>query len=270
MNKSEGLQKRSYNLAPGSVLQSMYLRERLQKLKQEGLQSFLELGSGSGALSRVFLEEGFSGVSVELNEEACLKNAEFNRDWINSNQYSIYNKNFFDLEHTTKYDIVFSSHVIEHFPQALCETYFEKCKKLLSDKGVVITLVPSGMQYWGIEDETVGHYRRFEFEDFNEIAKKHNFHISHISGLTCPISNMLLLLSNKLVRRHDGWKTKLSKDEQTKLSSAGAAKNIPWKSDFPYWVKYAVNPYTLYPLHLAQKIFSRSPRSMVIYAELKF
>ncbi|MCX7726249.1 MAG: methyltransferase domain-containing protein, partial [Chitinispirillaceae bacterium] len=57
-----------------------------QKLK-EGLKSFelkknewiLDVGCGNGYVSRVFLEEGWEGVGIDLNEEACKFNYAFNQ-----------------------------------------------------------------------------------------------------------------------------------------------------------------------------------------------
>ena len=127
--------------------------------------------------------------------------------------------------------------------------------------------MPSSMKYWGIEDETVGHYRRFEFEDFENIATANKFIVKNIAGLTYPLSNLLFGLSNYLVNKNDGWKKSLSKDEQTELSSAGGTKQIKFKTNFPYWFRYIINEFTMYPFYLLQLIFGKNKNSMVIYCE---
>jgi hypothetical protein len=132
-----------------------------------------------------------------------------------------------------------------------------------------VSLVPASMKYWGIEDETVGHYRRFEFIDFELIAKSNNLLVNKNDGLTFPMSNILFGMSNFLINKNEGWKKDLSKDEQTYLSSSGGARKVMWKTNFPWYIKYIVNNYTLYPFYLLQEIFRKNINSMVIYSELK-
>ena len=215
----------TYNLAPGNILQNMYLERRLKKLRKT---TFIELGSGNGNISAMLLNFDYRGAKV---------------------------------------DVIISSHVIEHLSDELLGKYFCKCESFLNSGGVIVSLVPSSMKYWGIEDETVGHYRRFEFEDFENIATANGFMVKNIAGLTYPLSNLLFGLSNYLVNKNDGWKTSLSKNEQTELSSSGGARQIKFKTNFPYWFRYIINEFTMYPFYLLQLIFSKNRNSMVIYCE---
>ncbi len=125
------------------------------------------------------------------------------------------------------------------------------------------------MRYWGIEDETTGHYRRFEFEDFKKTGEKYNFIIQKNEGLTFPISNILFGLSNYLIKKQEAWKKNLTKDEQTVLSSSGGAKRVMWKTDFPWFVQHFINEYTMYLFYILQKFFRKNSHSMVIYSKLK-
>ena len=215
----------TYNLAPGNILQNMYLERRLKKLRKT---TFIELGSGNGNISAMLLNFDYRGAKV---------------------------------------DVIISSHVIEHLSDELLGKYFCKCESFLNRGGVIVSLVPSSMKYWGIEDETVGHYRRFEFEDFENIATANGFMVKNIAGLTYPLSNLLFGLSNYLVNKNDGWKTSLSKNEQTELSSSGGARQIKFKTNFPYWFRYIINEFTMYPFYLLQLIFRKNKNSMVIYCE---
>ncbi len=61
--------------------------------------------------------------------------------------------------------------------------------------------MPACMKYWGIEDETAGHYKRFEFHDFVNISKENNLKIVDLVGLTYPLSNMMIRLSNHLIKK---------------------------------------------------------------------
>ena len=256
-----------YDLAPGNVLQNMYIKRRLKSFAKPEMK-FIEIGAGSGNISKILLNNGLSGIGYDLNDTACSINREKNADYIQSGRYEIRHSNFFDIPSTDRADIIISSHVLEHFPLETLIEFFDKCKEILNNNGRIITLVPSGMKYWGIEDETVGHYRRFEFDDFNEIAEKHKLKIGDISGLTYPLSNLLFKLSNYLIKKNESWKTELSKEEQTILSSSGGARNIKFKTHFPSYFRYTINELTMFPFYVLQVINKHNKSSMVIYSEL--
>jgi len=258
-------EKLTYNLAPGNILQNMYLKSRLRQL-QGSKKTFIELGSGNGNISAILLNSGMSGIGFDLSETACDLNRKKNGSYIKDGMYQVEEADFFDYK-GAKVDVIISSHVIEHFPDELLDQYFSKCESLLNRGGVIISLVPSSMKYWGIEDETVGHYRRFEFEYFEKIAIDNGFIVKNMSGLTYPLSNLLFGLSNYLINKNDGWKKSLSKDEQTELSSSGGARQIKFKTNFPYWFRTILNEFTMYPFYLLQLIFRKNKNSMVIYCE---
>lgn len=259
--------KRMYNLAPGNILQNMYLKKRIKLLLKNKKIKFIELGSGNGNISNILLRFGLEGIGFDLNEEACKINGEINNKYISGGKYKVYNSDFFEYIRDEKINLIISSHVIEHLSDEDLNSYFEKCKDILPNDGIIISLVPSGMKYWGIEDETAGHYRRFEYEDFIEIGNRYELKINNIVGLTYPLSNFLLGISNYLIKKNDGWKKNLTKEEQTKLSSSGGAKQIKYKTTFPYWFKYIINEITMYPFYLLQNMFKTNKKSMIIYCE---
>jgi SAM-dependent methyltransferase len=257
---------KTYDLAPGNILQNMYLKHRLKKYYEK--TTFIEVGSGNGNISTILLESGMRGIGFDLNKTACNINRIKNTLYIESGMYTIENSDFFEFT-DKKVDIIISSHVIEHFSKDTMKAYFGTGKPLKKKGGGIISLVPSSMKYWGIEDETTGHYRRFEFSDFVSIANENGFTINHIAGLTFPISNLLFGLSNYLINKNDGWKKNLSKEEQTKFSSSGGAKHIKFKTNFPYWFRWIINEVTMYPFFLLQTRFKKNKSSMVIYCEYK-
>jgi len=249
---------------PGTILQRMHLKHRLHDLiRNHGVRTFIEFGSGDGTLSSLLLSSGLSGRGYDLNPEVCELNRQRNRAFIESGKYAVLNCNFFESQ-PEKVDVVISSHVVEHLSVEQEEDYYTMVSRIAH---FVICLVPAGMRYWGIEDETSGHYHRYSFRDFVEIAGRYNFVIRDMRGLTFPLSNLLLKMSNHLVAKQESWKQELSKQEQTKLSPSGGAKKIMFKTHFPAWLRFFLNRLTMYPFYLLQKIFRRSKRSMVIYCE---
>ncbi|MEM6988782.1 MAG: class I SAM-dependent methyltransferase, partial [Pseudomonadota bacterium] len=162
-------------------------------------------------------------------------------------------------------DVILSCMVIEHLPPELVDQYFARCRELLSPGGCVITLVPASMQHWGIEDDIAGHFKRYSFECFDDLSEAHKFTLRHISGLTFPISNWLLPLSNYLVNKSEQDKTKLTMQERTELSGN---RDVKFKTVYPWYLKAALNHVTLFPFFVLQRLFHRSRRSLVIYSEL--
>jgi SAM-dependent methyltransferase len=241
------------------------LKRRLKEWAKEEM-SFIELGCGNGNISKILLDAGMSGVGYDLSDAACKSSAEENRSYIDAGKYRVENADFFCVS-DVKVDFILSSHVIEHFPDETLSSYFDKCKTLLKPGGRVVSLVPASMSQWGIEDETVGHYRRFESSDFVKIAHDKELHVDHIAGLTFPLSNILLGLSNYLLTKSESWKKGLSKDEQTELSSTGV-RQVKYKTVFPPYFRFIANETTMYPFHLLQRIFKNNGNSLVVYCEL--
>ena len=145
-----------YDLAPGNVLQNMYIKYRLNRYARQP-RTFIELGPGNGNISNILLSRGLSGIGYDLNDAACGKNRAKNNEFIKSGMYKIENSDFFNASNTEKVDLIFSSHVLEHLSSEDLELFFIKCKSLLNVGGKIVSLVPSSMKHWGIEDETVGH-----------------------------------------------------------------------------------------------------------------
>ncbi len=225
----------------------------------------MELGSGNGQLSNLLLRQGLRGVGFDLNSSACANNAALNHEPLLSGRYKIENSDFMQVEITEKVDIVISSMVLEHLSDQTLDRYFEKCKVVLNSSGLIISLVPSSEKHWGIEDDIAGHLRRFSFESFEKIAAKHSLKLVHSAGLTYPLSNWLLPLSNYLVRRAESSKLKLTQQQRT-ISSGN--RSVFLKARFPSFFRYLINRVTLAPFIWLQAATIRNPNALVIYNEL--
>ena len=251
---------------PGTILQRLYIFKRISKLKLKQVE-FLELGGGNGALSNLLLSHGFTGMSFDLNKDSCLINESNNSSFIIQKKFKVINDNLIEYDFKNQhFDLIISSMVIEHLDNETVAKYFKKCKSLLNPDGIIITLVPASMNYWGIEDEIAGHFRRYSFNDFEKIAKEFSLKINDIAGLTFPLSNILFPLSNYLVRRQESKKLSMTKQEQTVLSGN---RNVRMKTTFPTIFGFILNNVTMYPFNLLQMAFRKSDKAMIIYCELQ-
>jgi cyclopropane fatty-acyl-phospholipid synthase-like methyltransferase len=252
----------TYRLAPGHVLQFLYVKQRLNK---RGFRTFVEAGAGTGQLSRELLKLGLTGTGFDLNPDACGHNSELNALALAEGRYAVRCEDFLTAE-VQPVDVIISSMVIEHLTAAEVHAYFSRCRQLVRPGGIIVTIVPASPRHWGIEDDVAGHQRRYTRSAFEQIARDHGLRVSHVAGLTYPLSNLLLSASNRLVRRSESWK--LGMDAQARTIASGD-RHVRGKTEFPGFVRYLVNEVTLYPLHLIQRMFRGHPDALVLYAELE-
>lgn len=254
----------SVEIAPGSILQRMHFKRRMRQFSAPPGR-FIEVGAGSGRLSHLLLQRGFQGMAFDLNPEACQSNSVLNEAYIEAGVYDVRNADFFDVDDLDPVDLILSSMVIEHFDEALVDRYFEKCKQLLKPGGSILTFVPANMKYWNIEDEIAGHFRRYEVENFRDLAERHHLSIRHMAGLTYPVSNILFGLSNRLVRKNEAQKKALTMAERTVLSGK---RDVKYKTTFPAYFRLFLNEITMYPFFFLQELFSQRKGCMILYCEM--
>ena len=239
----------------------MYLKERLAVTKPG---RFIEIGPGSGEVTELLLNLGWSGASFDLNHETvkALKNR-FVRE-IELNQYQPRQQDFLLFDPSERVDLVISCMVLEHFDDASELKFLTKAKQCLGENGRTVMLVPASTAHWGIEDEIAGHFRRYSLNGLRKLYEANGWNVNHIAGLTFPVSNLLLPISNFLVNRAERHKMSLTALERTKQSGR---RTVKYKTYFPQFLGLILNPVTLYPFHLLQKLFARSNRSLVAYLE---
>ena len=251
-------------MAPGTLLQQMHLRSRMRTWPSEG-KTFYEMGSGDGMLSELLLQAGFTGRGFDLNTLANESNTVLNAAAIAEGRYAVENGSFIDREGLPPVDIIASCMVIEHLEAPLVEAYFTKAKSLLKRGGRIVTFVPANMKAWGVEDEVAGHVKRYTRPCFRDLAQAHDMEIQNLVGLTWPLSNLLLPLSNYLVRRSESALIGKSMEERT---VASGHRNVKFKTTFPWWVKLLINPITLAPWYGLQCLGHHSDSALVLYCEM--
>ena len=239
----------------------MYLRERL-RTRPPG--SFVEVGVGTGALSNVLLELGWRGVGYDVSVDAAAAAQQMNREHIARGSYEVRNEDWLEAEVSTAVDLVISSMVIEHLPSDKEALYFERCRSWLRSGGLAIVFVPASPAHWGIEDEVAGHLRRYTRQGVSQRLDEFAWAPQHVAGLTYPLSNVLLPLSNFLVNRAEAQNREFSQDERTRRSGV---RKVRLKTDFPRFFALVLNRITLYPLHLLQKAHRTNEKALVIYVE---
>jgi len=248
-------------LAPGTILQLMYFKERLRRIKPG---YFIEMGVGRGDLSKVLLDHGWRGRGYELNPQAAQAAKHLNREAVDQGRYQVLRTDWLRSGRLVQADLVVSSMVLEHLNEKDEAKYFQKAWKALKPEGRMILLVPACPDYWGLEDEIAGHYRRYTARELEAKARKSGWKIVDRAGLCYPLCNWLFPISDLLVKRSESGKRKLSMTQRTKLSGY---REVPFKTLYPWVFKFVLNPVVLYPFHWLQKMYRENSRCIVLYGE---
>jgi len=252
-------------LPPGTLLQLMYLDERLRTMPPG---RFIEIGPGSGELTSRLLRAGWTGMVFDLSDETIARLRQRFAPEIASGRLRIMAGDFLQTiapaEAAARADLVISCMVMEHLDDAAESGFMVQAAKHLKKGGRLIGLVPASPGHWGIEDEIAGHQRRYNRAALAALCSKTGWGLQHIAGLTYPLSNLLLPVSNFLVRRSEARKLPLSALEKTKLSGH---RHVPFKTHFPLFLKIILNEITLLPLHWLQKACANADGALVLYFE---
>jgi len=259
------MKKNKSYIAPGHILQHAALWNEIKNI-QPG--KFLDAGCGIGLISNFLLEHGWQGIGVDLNYDALSINKQINKKYIQNSRYKFFNEDFTTFSSSKvnmdNFNLVISSNTIEHLDGSTFDAFITNMRAHLNLNGTLVIIVPGSQQDWGIEDEVVGHVKRYSFEDMEKLGDQFDLQSKSILGMTYPLSNILLGATNYLVRKNEGHKINNDIHENTIASSI---RENHFKTEFPLWTKIIVNKIVLFPFILMQKIFKHHPRSLAICAK---
>lgn len=250
-------------LPPGTILQLMYLRERLATVSPG---RFVEVGPGSGHITAQLLDSGWSGTAFDLEGPTVEGLSQRFRTAIAEGRLQVHQADFVSqgVPLAGPVDLVISCMVMEHLDDAQESAFMNTAARLLQPGGRMIGLVPGSPAAWGIEDDIAGHMRRYTRPALKELAGRTGWRLQHACGLTYPVSNLLLPISNWLVARNEKDKLALSVLERTKQSGR---REVQFKTQFPSLMNGLLNDFTMRPLHWLQKRTGTAESALVLYFE---
>jgi SAM-dependent methyltransferase len=250
-------------LPPGTILQRSYVRKRLRHLSPG---QFVEVGLGQGVLTRLLLDLGWSGVGWDLDAEVMRDAATRHASDLRTGRLELHTGDWLTGGADRPVDLVLSSMVLEHLTEEDVSRYFALAASVLRPGGLAVTLVPASPRHWGIEDDIAGHLRRYTRESLRDTVEQAGWEVVHLVGLTYPISNLLLWLSNRQVVRWEAEKTALDVAART---AASGRRTVPWKTTFPSAARFVLNDAVLFPFHLGQQVMSGAADALVLYCEAR-
>jgi len=245
---------------PGSWCQYEAVMEMISKA---GGETFLEVGCGPGLLSLRLCEKGWHGLGVDFSTLA-IGQAEGNlRQYIQDGRYRLIAGDVFDLDlRGEKFDVGLSMMVMEHVENHI--GFLKRIGEFVKPGGHIIVGVPGRQDRWGIEDETVGHLRRYDRNDLMNALVSAGLDDVTIWSVAVPVANLLFHFSNFFIR-NSAERNKLGSCAREQTEGSGI-REIPWKTVFPASFKLLLNRTTLYPLFVAQRFFYRTNLGLTMLA----
>lgn len=126
--------------SPGRTLTEAFLHQRLPLLLRPGRIRVLEIGCGSGSLTRLLAEAGYSGeyVGVDINNRFVeTAEPEFTRTFVQADVH--------EYQTERRFDLVVSISALEHISHD--REIITRLRELVAPGGLQLHFVPSG---WGL------------------------------------------------------------------------------------------------------------------------
>jgi SAM-dependent methyltransferase len=161
--------------------------------------SFVEMGAGTGYMSRLFLERGFHGACHDLGDDS--------RQMIRVNlaPYGARIRVVDALEELPQasFDYLLAFEVLEHI--ANDREVFSAWSEKLRPGGRVLLSVPAHQGKFGKSDEIVGHVRRYERDELACLLADAGYTDISIVNYGFPLTEATRRFSNFLVRNDAGY-----------------------------------------------------------------
>lgn len=149
---------------------------KYKKIKIYKNEKILDVGAGQGLFAHQLFDK--FGVKIDLNE---YKKVLSTKNIYKYKYKKIYLGNFLKVKFEKKYDKIFLLDVIEHLNDKDLNFFFLKINDILNNDGLVIINVPSLSFLYSEYDRAVGHYKRYNVNDFVDLSKKFRFKIINVS-----------------------------------------------------------------------------------------
>jgi 2-polyprenyl-3-methyl-5-hydroxy-6-metoxy-1,4-benzoquinol methylase len=149
----------------------------------------LDVGCGSGRLSKTLLDKGYRVVAMDNDWKAV--------EITKNKGITAFVSDFNDWETDDKFDCVILGDVLEHIEDD--ESAIRKVHSMLKPNGCIVVNVPSYQFLFGKHDVALGHKRRYSDKELKTKLKASGFKIEcfrHWNLLAFPIT-IFMKISNK-------------------------------------------------------------------------
>ena len=235
----------------------------LEMIHLAGGKTFIEVGLGAGDLSLRLCRQGWNGLGVDFSPLAVEQAKANLREFIKEGRYRVIARDLFDLDLGGEtFDIAVTLMVMEHVDDD--KEFLKRVAEFVKPGGYVIVAVPGRPDRWGIEDETVGHKRRYNRDDLKQTLLSAGLSDVKIWSVAVPTANLLFRFGNLFLRKSTEMK-KLNQSSRAQTETSGI-REVPWKTTFPAPFRLILNRTTLQPLLIMQRLFYGSDLGLTLLA----
>ncbi|UCH86952.1 MAG: class I SAM-dependent methyltransferase [Dehalococcoidia bacterium] len=161
----------------------------------------LDIGCGSGLITKVLAKASTEVVAVDVSEQA----ARVSRGNLGKatnvllKVVDVFQSRDAICDWSGSFDLVVLSEVLEHIQDD--DSALDTVRQLLGERGWLLTSVPGDPKLWNAEDEQAGHVRRYTREELRHKLTKHGFKIVRMINWGFPVTRWLYLLEVRLFLR---------------------------------------------------------------------
>ncbi len=179
---------------------SNFRRYQISLIKKFIAGSLLEVGAGKGGLAAKYIDLTNDITLIEPNKKL------FNSLKKKFKKKKILIKNISVKKVYKKYDVIMYFDVLEHIKKDLQE--IKLASKKLNKNGVLIFSVPAFQIFYSDFDRLVGHFKRYNKNDFLEFSKKNNLKIAKLVYYD-SIGFLFLILNKIFFLKQNNLKSKV-------------------------------------------------------------
>jgi SAM-dependent methyltransferase len=180
---------------------------------------FVEMGAGTGHMTRFFLERGFSGACHDLGEDSRQM---MRRNLADAGERMRVVDDLSELL-PEEFDYLFAFEVLEHIEPD--RDVLREWVRYLKPGGRVLLSVPAHSRKYGRSDELVGHVRRYEKDQLHRLMHEAGIDDIRIINYGYPITELTRRLSNRMVRNDRSYEG-LSPEQRSIRSAQAKPKAI--------------------------------------------
>lgn len=155
---------------------------------------FVEMGAGTGHMTRLFLERGFTGACHDLGEDSRRMMRE-NLAYADGRVVVV--DELSQLPEAA-FDYLLAFEVLEHIDADAA--VLQEWMRFLKPGGRILVSVPAHARKYGRSDEIVGHVRRYEKKQLHDLLKGVGAEDIRVINYGYPITELTRRLSNRMVR----------------------------------------------------------------------
>ncbi len=225
-----------------------YLFRRYELLRKVSPGNhFLEIGAGRLQLSVELLRYYAQGTVVDFSPLAA--EAYNQLAGPAKNRLTLMTTDFMDISFTgASLDAVVACEVLEHVENEAA--FLGKIHSLLKPGGLLLLSVPARKDLWSSHDELAGHFRRYEKVEIVDLLSRHRLKPLEVISYGFPFVHLFRIARLLLADRQYAEKSRWSKDQRTKESSA-----MP-EGPLAALFGLIANPLTFRPLCLVASLFN--------------